>query len=48
MKTRAAVLHEVGKDFEVTELDLDPPKAGEVLRSLLHKATDQLADVIAE
>ena len=31
MKTRAAVLHEVGKDFEVTELDLDPPKAGEVL-----------------
>src|SRR5919201_1004327 len=31
MKTRAAILREVGKDFEVTELDLDPPKAGEVL-----------------
>src|SRR5215207_5150049 len=31
MKTRAAVLRGVGKDFEVTELDLDPPKAGEVL-----------------
>ena len=31
MKTRAAVLLSVGKDFEITELDLDPPKAGEVL-----------------
>jgi membrane dipeptidase len=31
MKTRAAVLREVGKDFEITELDLDPPKDGEVL-----------------
>ena len=31
MKTRAAVLRGVGQDFEITELDLDPPKAGEVL-----------------
>jgi alcohol dehydrogenase (nicotinoprotein) len=31
MKTKAAVLRDVGKDWEVTELDLDPPKAGEVL-----------------
>src|SRR5215472_11444920 len=31
MKTRAAVLRDVGKDFEVVELDLDEPKAGEVL-----------------
>ncbi|MGH3279018.1 MAG: NDMA-dependent alcohol dehydrogenase [Trebonia sp.] len=31
MKTRAAVLREVGKPFEVVELDLDEPKAGEVL-----------------
>jgi len=31
MKTKAAVLRGVGQDFEVTELDLDPPKAGEVL-----------------
>jgi S-(hydroxymethyl)glutathione dehydrogenase/alcohol dehydrogenase len=31
MKTRAAILRTAGKDFEVTELDLDPPKAGEVL-----------------
>jgi S-(hydroxymethyl)glutathione dehydrogenase/alcohol dehydrogenase len=31
MQTRAAVLRGVGKDFEVTELDLDGPKAGEVL-----------------
>src|ERR1700747_1372149 len=31
MKTRAAVLRGVGQNFEITELDLDPPKAGEVL-----------------
>src|ERR1700730_13562852 len=31
MKTRAAILRGVGQDFEVTEVDLDPPKAGEVL-----------------
>src|SRR5215469_9069399 len=31
MRTRAAVLRDVGKDWEITELDLDPPKAGEVL-----------------
>jgi alcohol dehydrogenase (nicotinoprotein) len=31
MKTRAAVLRDVGKDFEITELDLDEPKTGEIL-----------------
>ena len=31
MKTRAAVLRDMGKDWEITELDLDPPKDGEVL-----------------
>src|SRR6201986_1950472 len=31
MKTRAAVLRDVGKDFEIVELDLDEPKANEVL-----------------
>jgi S-(hydroxymethyl)glutathione dehydrogenase/alcohol dehydrogenase len=31
VKTKAAVLWELGKDWEVAELDLDPPKAGEVL-----------------
>ena len=31
MKTRAAVLRELGKAFEITELDLDGPKTGEVL-----------------
>jgi alcohol dehydrogenase (nicotinoprotein) len=31
MKTRAAVLRGVGQDFEVTEIDLDGPQAGEVL-----------------
>jgi S-(hydroxymethyl)glutathione dehydrogenase/alcohol dehydrogenase len=31
MKTKAAVLRGTGTDFEITELELDPPKAGEVL-----------------
>jgi len=31
MKCKAAVLRGVGVDWEVTEVDLDPPKAGEVL-----------------
>jgi S-(hydroxymethyl)glutathione dehydrogenase/alcohol dehydrogenase len=31
MKTRAAVLRELGKPFEIAELDLDEPKTGEVL-----------------
>ncbi|CAM2842923.1 alcohol dehydrogenase [Mycobacterium intermedium] len=31
MKTKAAVLRGVGSDWEVTEIDLDPPHAGEVL-----------------
>ena len=31
MKTRAAVIRGVGKDWEITELDVDPPKGGEVL-----------------
>src|SRR6185369_6851968 len=31
MRTRAAVLRGTGQNFEITELELDPPKAGEVL-----------------
>lgn len=31
MKSKAAVLRGVGIDWEVTEVDLDPPKTGEVL-----------------
>lgn len=31
MKTTAAVLHELGGEWSVEEIDLDPPKAGEVL-----------------
>jgi S-(hydroxymethyl)glutathione dehydrogenase/alcohol dehydrogenase len=31
MKTKAAILRGVHQDFEIAELDLDPPKAGEVL-----------------
>ncbi|HEY1281339.1 MAG TPA: NDMA-dependent alcohol dehydrogenase [Acidimicrobiales bacterium] len=34
MKTKAAVLWEVGKDWSVEEIELDPPKAGEVLVKL--------------
>jgi alcohol dehydrogenase (nicotinoprotein) len=31
VKTRAAILQGVGKEWEITELDLDPPRTGEVL-----------------
>lgn len=31
MKSKAAVRHGVGVDWEVTEVELDPPRAGEVL-----------------
>ena len=31
MKSQAAILRGVGKDWEVTDIDLDPPRAGEVL-----------------
>jgi len=31
MKTKAAALHGLGKEWEIVELELDPPKAGEVL-----------------
>ena len=34
MKTRAAVLWELGGKWEVEEVDLDPPQAGEVLVKL--------------
>ncbi len=34
MKTRAAILWEVGADWSVEEIELDPPKAGEVLVKL--------------
>ena len=35
MKTRAAILWEVGKDWSVEEIDLDPPRKGEVLVKLV-------------
>ena len=31
MKCRAAVIRGVGMDWEIHEIDLDPPRAGEVL-----------------
>lgn len=36
MKTKAAVLYEVGKPFEIEELDLDGPREGEVLIKYLY------------
>ena len=36
MKTRAAVLRDVGKDWEIIDLELDPPKAGEILMRFTH------------
>ena len=34
MRTRAAVLHELHAPWSVEEIELDPPKAGEVLVKL--------------
>ena len=31
MKARAAVLHGVGQEWQIEEINVDPPKAGEVL-----------------
>ena len=31
MKTKAAVLWGVGQDWKIEEIEVDPPKAGEVL-----------------
>lgn len=36
MKTKAAVVHEVGKPIEIEELDLDGPREGEVLIRYLY------------
>jgi NDMA-dependent alcohol dehydrogenase len=36
MKTKAAVLYEVGKPFEIEELDLEKPREGEVLIRYLY------------
>ncbi|AXI80982.1 Zn-dependent alcohol dehydrogenase [Peterkaempfera bronchialis] len=36
MKTRAAVMTAPGKDWEITELELDAPRAGEVLVRFTH------------
>jgi S-(hydroxymethyl)glutathione dehydrogenase/alcohol dehydrogenase len=38
MKSKAAVLRGVGVDWEVTEVELDPPKAGEVLVKMAYAA----------
>ena len=31
MKSRAAILHDMGQQWSVEEFELDPPRAGEVL-----------------
>jgi Zn-dependent alcohol dehydrogenase len=38
MQTRAAVLHEYGAPWSVEDIDLDPPRAGEVLLRLAEGA----------
>src|SRR4029078_4175259 len=35
MRNRAAVLHEYGAPWSVEDIDLDPPRAGEVLLQLV-------------
>lgn len=35
MRTRAAVLHGVGQDWQMETIDLDPPRAGEVLVKMM-------------
>jgi Zn-dependent alcohol dehydrogenase len=37
VKVRGAIMAGVGKQWEVTEIELDPPKAGEVLVKM-HRA----------
>ncbi len=46
MKIRAAVVHEKGHPFQIEELDLDPPKAGELLVKIVSSGvchTDEVA-----
>ncbi len=36
MKSRAAVAFEAGKPLEIVEIDVEPPRAGEVLVQITH------------
>jgi len=48
MKIRAAVVHEKGQPFQIEELDLAPPKAGEVLVKIVASGvchTDEVAQL---
>ncbi|HOP91609.1 MAG TPA: S-(hydroxymethyl)glutathione dehydrogenase, partial [Ottowia sp.] len=36
MKSRAAVAFEAGKPLQIVEIDVAPPKAGEVLIKITH------------
>ena len=36
MKCKAAIVHGVGQDWSVEEIEVDPPKAGEVLVKWTH------------
>lgn len=38
MKSRAAVAFEAGKPLQVVEIDVEPPRAGEVLVKISHTA----------
>ena len=45
MKTRAAVLREVGAEWSVEEIELDEPKAGEILVKQLQRQSAQKIEV---
>jgi Zn-dependent alcohol dehydrogenase len=46
MKSRAAILHGVGQDWQIETLELDPPRAGEVLVKMYQAATPKLDEPI--
>ena len=48
MKITAAVVHEKGQPFQIEEVDLDPPKAGELLVRIIASGvchTDEVAQL---
>jgi S-(hydroxymethyl)glutathione dehydrogenase/alcohol dehydrogenase len=48
MKTRAAIAFEVGKPLVVDEVDLEGPKAGEVMVELRATGVWPLARIVVE
>ena len=46
MKTRAAIAFGAGKPLEIAEVDLDGPRAGEVLVEVMEARPDRAIDVL--